>query len=111
MQGLSSYSCAVDSQRKMEAVHSAIGNGDVDAAFLSRKFTEFLKVRAMQKRLRKVFYDRREKFKELGKIMNGQHVIVLKPNVKPVCEAMRRRSRRVEEVRKQAVEKFMNWGY
>lgn len=60
--------------------------------------------------MRKILWQRRNIFKGLGKIEGVTHEIELKPDVKPACKPVRRRSPKEEEVERAAMEKLVKMG-
>lgn len=84
----------------MQAVNE---DNDVHDAFRSTELFQFSPKPEMRERLRELLRTRRKIIKEIGEIKNVKHGIAPKYDVEPVCEPMRRRSPKNEEVEKQAM--------
>lgn len=91
-------------------MQAIIEDKDVVDAVRSMNLTGFSEEQTTPETLRELLWDHPEIFKRLRKTKDVQHVIALKTVVKPVCEPMRRRLPKEEEVRKQAMVKLMNLG-
>lgn len=98
------------SDELQEAVRAVIEDADVDHSLQHMDFREFSPHPAKQNRLRKLLWKRRDIFKGLGKIKGVNHIIALKPGAMPVCEPIRRRSPKEEEVERAAMEKLLKMG-
>ena len=64
----------------------------------------------MQKHLRDLLWDRRAIVKGLGCIKGVKHEIQVKEKVKPICEKLRRRSPKEQDIEKVAIEKLLAMG-
>lgn len=93
-----------------ESVRATIEDADVDQALKDMDLRAFSENPSKRNRLRKLLWKRRAIFKGLGKIVGIQHKIALKPDVRPVCEPLRRRSPREEEVERLAMDKLVKMG-
>ena len=93
-----------------ESVCAVIEYADVDDTITNMDLRTFSTDLAKRQQLRQILLDRREIFKGLGKSKGTAHVIALQPDVKPVCEPLRRRSSKEEEVERAAMRKLLKLG-
>lgn len=93
-----------------ESVRAIIEDADVDLVLRNVDFQAFSTNPSKRNLLRKLLWKRRAIFKGLGRIAGVQHKIALKPDAKPVCDPVRRRSPKEEEVELKAMTKLVNMG-
>lgn len=99
-----------DSEILPESVRAVIEDADVDQVLKTMDFRAFSTSPSKRNQLRNLLWKRRYILKGLGKIVGVQHKIALKADVKPVCEPLRRRSPKEEEVEQAAMEKLVGMG-
>lgn len=98
-------------QPKVESVRKVLEKEDVDFHLKNGvDYTSFSSDLTMQQRLKDLLWDRRATFKGLGCIKGVKHEIQLKENVKPICEKLRRRSPKEQEIERKAMEKLLAMG-
>ena len=77
---------------------------------LEADYSEFSADPRMRKRLHDLLWSRREIFKGLGRINGVKHEIILKDNTKPICQPLRKRSPKEQDIEREAMQKLIELG-
>ena len=90
-----------------ESMGAVIEDADVDDTIKQMNFQALSPDLAKRAGLCQILWDRRDIFKGLGRIKGTVHVIALHPEAKPVCEPLRRRSPKEEEIERTVMNKLL----
>ena len=94
-----------------EAVCRVMEGANVDQYLkVEADYSEFSSDPHMRGKLHELLWSRREIFKGLGRIKGVNHEIVLKENAKPICQPLRRRSPKEQDVEREAMQRLIELG-
>ena len=94
-----------------ETICRVLKGADVDQHLKHESdYSEFSSDLGMQQKLKDLLWENRDIFKGLGRIKGVKHEIILKENARPICQPLRKRSPKEQDVEREAVKKLIELG-